>query len=382
MTSDTSNVTSLTRRKLYTKVWTIPMRHLAKEYGITDVGLAKICKKHDVPRPGVGYWAKLEYGKKVKKVKLPKTRPADEAVKIHHQPGTGPGRSNKPDPELDPDIAEAATKEHGTEAIVVPGKLVDPHQLLNKAIRDFEREKKPGMTNRSPDPRVSYGGGGIYTSPDTAMRAILAMDTLLKELDARGYKVRRYKDNYQFTILNESFCARIEEPCNQVTHEPQEDEWWPPKWDLLASGSLRLELCNEHGYRVRQWNDGKIQRIETVLNKFMMAALLHVQKRREAKIENEKRRIEKEKRQQEMREAEMRRWQEEQAQREEQKRVDGLLTEVAKWKQSREIRVYMAAVQAFVVEKYGGYDEGSELDQWLMWVGGVADRVDPMVTIS
>jgi len=209
------------------------------------------------------------------------------------------------------------------------------------------------------------------------MRAILVMDTLLKELDARGYKVRRYKDNYQFTILNESFCARIEEPCNQVTHEPQEDEYWPPKWDLHATGCLRLELCTgEHGYRIRQWSDGKIQRIETVLNKFMMAALLDVQKRREAVIEKEKRRIELEKRQLEMREAEERRWQEEQAQHEEQKRVDGLLADVAKWKQSREIREYMAAVQAFVVEKYGGYDAGSELDRWLKWVEGAQNSLD------
>jgi len=58
---------SLTRRQLYDKVWTTPMRHLAKEYGISDVGLAKICKKHDIPRPGVGYWAKLEFGKEVEK---------------------------------------------------------------------------------------------------------------------------------------------------------------------------------------------------------------------------------------------------------------------------------------------------------------------------
>ena len=57
--------------------------------------------------------------------------------------------SNKPDPELDPDIAEAVTKEHGTETIVVPDELVDPHHLLNKTIRDFDREKKPGSKSPS-----------------------------------------------------------------------------------------------------------------------------------------------------------------------------------------------------------------------------------------
>jgi hypothetical protein len=43
-------------------VWKTPITRLAKEYGLSDVGLAKICKKHDIPRPPRGYWAKKEGG--------------------------------------------------------------------------------------------------------------------------------------------------------------------------------------------------------------------------------------------------------------------------------------------------------------------------------
>ena len=46
------------REDLYEKVWSQPMRKLSKEYGMSDVGLAKICKKLGVPLPGRGYWAK------------------------------------------------------------------------------------------------------------------------------------------------------------------------------------------------------------------------------------------------------------------------------------------------------------------------------------
>lgn len=35
---------------------------LAKEYGISDVGLAKICKKLHIPVPGRGYWANKTAG--------------------------------------------------------------------------------------------------------------------------------------------------------------------------------------------------------------------------------------------------------------------------------------------------------------------------------
>jgi len=50
------------REQLYKKVWSRPISSLAKEWGISDVGLAKICKRHNIPRPGLGYWRKKELG--------------------------------------------------------------------------------------------------------------------------------------------------------------------------------------------------------------------------------------------------------------------------------------------------------------------------------
>jgi hypothetical protein len=40
---------------------------LAKEYGMSDVGLAKVCRKLGIPLPGLGYWAKKTAGNKVPK---------------------------------------------------------------------------------------------------------------------------------------------------------------------------------------------------------------------------------------------------------------------------------------------------------------------------
>lgn len=54
------------RQKLYDEVWSEPMRQIAKRYGVSDVGLAKICKKMKIPKPGRGYWAKQSYGVKAK----------------------------------------------------------------------------------------------------------------------------------------------------------------------------------------------------------------------------------------------------------------------------------------------------------------------------
>lgn len=51
------------REELYRKAWAIPMRKLAKEYGVSDVALAKTCRKLLVPVPGRGYWAKKAAGR-------------------------------------------------------------------------------------------------------------------------------------------------------------------------------------------------------------------------------------------------------------------------------------------------------------------------------
>jgi hypothetical protein len=55
------------RQKIYDEIWSEPIQHVAKRYGMSDVGFAKICKKLKLPRPGLGYWAKKAAGKPVPK---------------------------------------------------------------------------------------------------------------------------------------------------------------------------------------------------------------------------------------------------------------------------------------------------------------------------
>lgn len=65
------NAGKITREELYEAVWSESVQKLAMALGISDVGLAKICKKLNVPRPGRGYWAKSMGARKVLRVPLP-----------------------------------------------------------------------------------------------------------------------------------------------------------------------------------------------------------------------------------------------------------------------------------------------------------------------
>jgi len=54
---------SYTRSEIYELLWTEPATKVALRIGLSDVALGKWCKQYGVPKPPLGYWAKLEHGK-------------------------------------------------------------------------------------------------------------------------------------------------------------------------------------------------------------------------------------------------------------------------------------------------------------------------------
>jgi hypothetical protein len=79
---------SLTREQLYELVWSKPMQHIAKDYGVSDRAMAKLCARNQVPVPPRGYWAKNNSGYKVGRPPLltfvakekPKSKPPEPEV--------------------------------------------------------------------------------------------------------------------------------------------------------------------------------------------------------------------------------------------------------------------------------------------------------------
>lgn len=61
-----------TREVFYELVGSMPMTHQAKYFRLSDVALHEICRKHDIPNPLLGWWAKHAAGHKVKRITLPK----------------------------------------------------------------------------------------------------------------------------------------------------------------------------------------------------------------------------------------------------------------------------------------------------------------------
>jgi len=51
------------------------MRDLAEDFGISDVGLAKRCRRLGIPVPGRGYWARVDAGQQPHRPKLAQRDP-------------------------------------------------------------------------------------------------------------------------------------------------------------------------------------------------------------------------------------------------------------------------------------------------------------------
>lgn len=65
------------RDELYDIVWSEPMMHAAKRFGVSGSYLARVCTMLNVPRPPQGYWAKLAVGKAQPPPPLPEAQPGD-----------------------------------------------------------------------------------------------------------------------------------------------------------------------------------------------------------------------------------------------------------------------------------------------------------------
>src|SRR5688572_19167688 len=67
----------LNREQLHNLVWEKPTTKLAQELGISDSALEKICRKLNIPKPPVGYWAKMAAGQHPARLALPRLKKGD-----------------------------------------------------------------------------------------------------------------------------------------------------------------------------------------------------------------------------------------------------------------------------------------------------------------
>ena len=104
------NPLTLTRQQLYDLVWSKPVRDVAKDFGMSDVALAKRCRAVRVPIPPRGYWAKVAAGQRPRRTPLPKHRSTRYTDSTRESPLVEPTVTftpRPPPPPTEPEIPPA-----------------------------------------------------------------------------------------------------------------------------------------------------------------------------------------------------------------------------------------------------------------------------------
>jgi hypothetical protein len=370
-----SNI-KLSRDDLYKKVWEQPVSVVAKEYGISDVGLAKICRRLQVPVPGLGYWSKKQHGKPVKQIPLPPP-PANTTLEVT----INTYRKVAPDAkQLERATELIDAEELEANEVRVSEVLIDPdpavarsRKLLGKA-----QPEADGLVHVA-DPECLP----VTVSPQQLDRALRIMDALLKAFAVRGYAVTiRNEDQHELRVVvaDEPIMFHLSEglnktPINAGQKKDLQMFGWKPRqeYEYSPSGTLALHVnANLWNGMRRRWSDSARRPLEKALNSFL-AGIVKVAVAVRAE------RLDRERRDRELKDRERRRRELFIAQEREKERLAQLDREVASWHKAQEIRAYVQTARDLSLKKFGRIDPGSEMDQWITWAMAQADRHDPLV---
>lgn len=372
-----SNI-KLSRDELYEKVWAQPVSVVAKEYGISDVGLAKMCRRLEVPIPGLGYWAKKQHGKPVEQIPLP-SPPADTKLEVT----INTYRKVEPDPEqLEKATEIIDAEELEANEVTVPDVLTDPHPAVARSLKLLGKAK-PGADGlvHVADPTCLP----VTVSPQQLDRALRIMDSLLKAFDARGYAVtigNEDRRELKVVVADEPItfflCEDLDKAPRPMTPQQKQDfekYHWKPRqeYDHSPSGTLALHVnANLWNGMRRRWSDSTKRPLEKGLNSFLAGVVKVAVAVRAERLDHERRDREQKDRERRRKELFI-------AQEKEKERLAHLDREVASWHKAQEIRAYVETVRNLCLKKHGRIDAGSEMDQWIKWAMDQADRYDPLV---
>jgi hypothetical protein len=376
-----------TRLELYQLVWSEPLRRLAQRFGISDVAIAKRCRKSNIPLPGKGYWAKKEAGKQVFQSAIPpRGLGQSDVVTFGGDDRYHSGREEESDEELltatitpppaFPDgLSEVTERAKQLVGKVRAASLARPHALIARLLH--EDEKKREKQKASPYP--SHFDAPLFDSPFERRRLRL-MNSVFHAFSRCGCTPSlhgREADSLAVQVGDQ----RVGFTVGPVKDKPQGQ--YPPR-PVPSDSPMKLELdWYQPPPEIKaRWQDEGDSRLEDQIEE-IVAGLVVVGEwmyRSSLLRYYEYRRD----RQRELKE-QIRRRNEEAARKERQRlekieaeRRDQLVAETLAWRQASEIRAY---IEAQVTRRKANADSEmlTALETWASWARAEADRIDPLL---
>jgi hypothetical protein len=422
MTKDTEKPLSVSREDLYELAWSKPLRELAKDFGISEVALAKRCRWLAIPVPGRGYSARVDAGQQPYRPRLPKREPQrfdDRALTV------GPSRDGSADHSIaDPAAASdggpstaqldevwlqdrLAYEKQPDNAIPVPAitRKWDPtiqqcRDELEEAAEKLRASKKAAdKAEKWPDWRKhtqvdgegsawrsvkdrgqrlwdTHRGVCFRVSLGTYKRALSIVNALALASPARGFTVREDEEQGRIVFAghNAEVQLRLTEPIDpQARPRTRYDGKVEQEKYYVPTGRLRITL--QIDYRAGPaYEDRDSRPLESQLNRVFCGIYRQVVRawREEHKLQAFRRKLEEGARQR----AEAARLQAERNRvlAKARARRRRLLAEVNRWAQTKRIEDYVAHIRISASERPNA---SGTLAAWMDWALRVAGDLDP-----
>jgi hypothetical protein len=228
------------RQELFELVWSMPMTKLSKQFELSDVGLRKICVKHQIPLPLQGHWTRKQFGKEAPRTELP-DKDFNPNIEINDDYKI---QLNREQSEIKKATIKIALNPPMTE-------LRKPEHLKHercitayKEIKEFvtELEKKPGVvkfdTIKDKPPsfppthafsfeyfRTSKNAIPVYATARNAIRAICIADEIFERLQQKGIEIEfEFSDRHGSAMYAVKERDRLQfqfrEPYTKVSRSP------------------------------------------------------------------------------------------------------------------------------------------------------------------
>lgn len=260
----------LTREELYERVWQKPIREVAAELGISDVGLAKACRKSNIPLPHQGHWLK-------------KPEPARDRLKVL-LPAPAPGARLEFDFQGSEfaviQVRDQAREDAEKRLAETPRPATEDKRLVQ-----FAKDARKAIDLRKLDERGIVRCDGptpwpCRTSPENVERGLSVLKSLWGRLQSMGIDVDQSEKNpvmVGFEVDGGRYWFWIEEHSNQSFRdltakelaekqraEKTKSYWWAPNLKVYTpTGKILVKLSHESSeYIRRKWSDTNYAQVE------------------------------------------------------------------------------------------------------------------------
>lgn len=357
---------------MYAAVWTTAMCRLAPRYGLSDAGLAKLCRREAIPVPPRGHWAKVRAGKKVERPPLPpapKRGPRSRGVEtLGARP---PDVQEKPEAFFSPDVAALIAHLAESPGIVIRDDVRGAHAVVRGEAQRLHRN-----WSQPQDSWAKVGNGwrnaryALDISKEHERRTVGLLDALVRQAAACGAAFGHGDHRGACvvgTIFSCSFRLWVNELLRRDPVDPTSTDAGRARWSYVHSGRLQIgfDLHRYSGGRV--WTDGT-RSLEEQLVDVLPAILraIDADLRNRDEIAREQRDHEERARRQAADDA---------RRREETERRQKLLSEAMRWREVAITRDYVDAVARRVHEADPANQDS--LTAWVERARSTLNEMDP-----